>query len=294
MAYNGDYGSEFENDSDIERKKRKRSDLIPKAKHSTSGIASKHEVTDQYNKEEGKIHRFHNLSLDAFARHKQLVNNYIQYYGGSMKDIYRDTRKDKRDIDVIRENHQFLWDEDEGEADDTWDRRLAKKYYTKLFKEYAICDLSRYKENKVALRWCIEKEVIEGKGQFVCGNKKCTVQEGLRTWEVNFGYIEKGTKKNALVKLRLCADCSYKLNYHHKKKEVTKRKSHKKMKTSEKDRHESGRYSPTWVEPQISNTKESEAPKCQEITSIWSGPVKIQEEKSREEEMNDYLNDLFQ
>jgi len=26
---------------------------------------------------------------------------------------------------------------------------LAKKYYDKLFKEYCISDLSRYKENKV-------------------------------------------------------------------------------------------------------------------------------------------------
>lgn len=82
------------------------------------------------------------------------------------------------------------------------EKRLAKKYYDKLFKEYCISDLSRYKENKVtdkkvlftakpmritssyliwlslgksfwqcyypklqvALRWRIEKEVIEGKG----------------------------------------------------------------------------------------------------------------------------------
>jgi len=28
-------------------------------------------------------------------------------------------------------------------------KRLAKKYYDKLFKEYCIADLSRYKENKV-------------------------------------------------------------------------------------------------------------------------------------------------
>jgi Folate-sensitive fragile site protein Fra10Ac1 len=30
-------------------------------------------------------------------------------------------------------------------------KRLAKKYYEKLFKEYCIADLSRYKENKVML-----------------------------------------------------------------------------------------------------------------------------------------------
>ena len=94
------------------------------------------------------------------------------------------------------------------------EKRLAKKYYDKLFKEYCITDLSRYKENKVqsltlnmwnissclyfpyslswpfsdmikisipiffqkfweirnmifqvAMRWRIEKEVVEGKGK---------------------------------------------------------------------------------------------------------------------------------
>lgn len=47
----------------------------------------------------------------------------------------------------------------------------------------------------------MQKEVTEGKGHFTCGNKKCTEQEGLRTWEVNFVYMEHGEKKNALVKL---------------------------------------------------------------------------------------------
>jgi protein FRA10AC1 len=40
-----------------------------------------------------------------------------------------------------------LWDEDD--TPESWDAKLAKKYYDKLFKEYCICDLSRYKENKV-------------------------------------------------------------------------------------------------------------------------------------------------
>lgn len=38
-------------------------------------------------------------------------------------------------------------------------------------------------------------------GQFICGNKKCSECEGLRSWEVNFAYLEDGQKKNALVKL---------------------------------------------------------------------------------------------
>lgn len=57
------------------------------------------------------------------------------------------------------------------------------------------------------MRWRIEKEVLDGKGQFICGNKKCIEKDFLKTWEVNFGYIEKNEKKNALVKLsKIIAD----------------------------------------------------------------------------------------
>jgi protein FRA10AC1 len=52
------------------------------------------------------------------------------------------------------------------------------------------------------MRWRTEQEVVNGKGQFSCGNKTCPESEGLRTWEVNFAYKEQEEKKNALVKLR--------------------------------------------------------------------------------------------
>lgn len=38
-------------------------------------------------------------------------------------------------------------------------------------------------------------------GQFQCGNKRCEKDEGLKSWEVNFAYVELGEKRNALVKL---------------------------------------------------------------------------------------------
>ena len=56
---------------------------------------------------------------------------------------------DKNDFDVIREEMRFVWDEDD--LPNSWEKRLAKKYYDKLFKEYCICDLSFYKQNKVVL-----------------------------------------------------------------------------------------------------------------------------------------------
>ncbi|KRT84733.1 hypothetical protein AMK59_1567, partial [Oryctes borbonicus] len=141
---------------------------------------------------------------------------------GDTRYLERDASKDKKDIDVIRENHKFLWDEDD--KPESWEEEFARKYYDKLFKEYCIGDLSRYKENKIALRWRIEKEVISGKGQFICGSKGCNREPELKSWEVNFAYLEKGEKKNALVKIRLCPDCSVKLNYHSTKKEIKRLK----------------------------------------------------------------------
>lgn len=43
--------------------------------------------------------------------------------------------------------------------------------------------------------------MVSGKGQFICGHKTCTAMNDLRSWEVNFAYLEHGEKKNALIKL---------------------------------------------------------------------------------------------
>ncbi|XP_064630819.1 protein FRA10AC1 homolog isoform X2 [Lineus longissimus] len=284
----GGYGSEFEYDSEAERKEARRKDLATNKGTVKTKVASKREFDTEYGKEEGRTHRYHNLSLNAYDRHKKLVNDYLQYYCGSREELKRDSSRDKTDLDVIRENHQFLW-EDEDEPD-SWEKRLAKKYYDKLFKEYCITDLSRYKENQVAMRWRIEKEVIAGKGQFTCGNKRCDEKEGLRSWEVNFAYKEDDEKKNALVKLRLCADCSYKLNYHKKRKEVLPRK-----------RKNDGEESPE--EPKKARTESSESPETEKAETStsdqkvpethWSGPAKVDEDKSREDEFDDYFADIL-
>lgn len=116
------------------------------------------------------------------------------------------------------------------EHNSTWEQRVAKKYYDKLFKEYAICELKFYKQGKIALRWRVEKEVVSGKGQFTCGSTRCESTDGLKSWEVNFGYMEDGEKKNELVKVRLCLDCSHKLNY------KTQMRLAETLKTREKER----------------------------------------------------------
>lgn len=70
------------------------------------------------------------------------------------------------------------------------------------------------------MRWRIEKEVIIGKGDTICSEKKCCEKDSLVTFEVNFAYSEEKEKKNALVKVRVCPLCSEKLNYKKKFKKL--------------------------------------------------------------------------
>jgi hypothetical protein len=50
---------------------------------------------------------------------------------------------------------------------------LQPRKRSKLFKEYAIADLSRYRQGRVGLRWRTQREVVNGTGQFACGAKVC-------------------------------------------------------------------------------------------------------------------------
>ena len=47
----------------------------------------------------------------------------------------------------------------------------------------------------MGLRWRTEAEVFDGKGQFVCGNKRCTESDGLASFELNFAYVEHGERR---------------------------------------------------------------------------------------------------
>lgn len=288
----------------------------PFAKNRNCKLVPKSFAAQENDREEAKHQRTQLLAMDAFSRHKKFVNDYLLYYGGKWEDFKRVSDRDKTDMDVVRENHRFLWEE-EDERDMTWEKRLAKKYYDKMFKEYCIADLSRYKENKVGMRWRIENEVISGKGQFECGNKRCQESEGLRSWEVNFGYVEAGEKKNALVKLRLCPECSNKLNYHHKKREVKRKRKEEKeeerrMRKEKRRRshHGEGTLSDTVDDEEGSSSGESrqqgdavaeasgasqepKKPKEMSESDYWKGPVQETEEKCREDEFEDYFEDMF-
>lgn len=94
----------------------------------------------------------------------------------------------KHALEILQQRHQFLRDDTDDTAaskhgkassssTEEWEERLSKSWYDKLFREYALCDLSRYKEGGVALRWRIEDEVLERIGE-VRSYHKCQQQYG--------------------------------------------------------------------------------------------------------------------
>lgn len=203
-----------------------------------------------FDKEEKKQqYQAHILGLNAYDRHKKFVKDYVNFYGGERQK--QEKLPIKTDQDTLREGYRFIRSE-EDDMDSSWEQRLVKRYYDKLFKEYCIADMSHYKTGKIGLRWRTEKEVVSGKGQFVCGNKHCSEEEGLTSYEVNFAYFEAGENKQALVKLVTCERCANKLLYRklkEKEKEESKRREkeehRKKREREETDEDTSKAYERT-------------------------------------------------
>ncbi|KIY96747.1 putative Protein FRA10AC1 like protein [Monoraphidium neglectum] len=143
--------------------------------------------------------------LTAFERHQRLLRQLGAYDGaggqeqGGADDPAAALAGIRTDADVLRQSYRFIR-RPEDDARDSWEVRLARRYYGRLFREYAIIDLSRYREQKVGLRWRTEAEVASGKGQFVCGARGCGAREGLASFELLFRYQEAGEAKAALVK----------------------------------------------------------------------------------------------
>ncbi|XVE76721.1 hypothetical protein DITRI_Ditri13aG0004200 [Diplodiscus trichospermus] len=188
-----------------------------------------------FDREERKQqYQAHVRGLNAYDRHKKFLNDYVSFYG---KETSTDVKLPvKTDHDTLREGYRFIRSE-EDDMNPSWEQRLVKRYYDKLFKEYCIADMSQYKSGKIGLRWRTEKEVISGKGQFICGNKHCNEKDDLASYEVNFSYFEAGEHKQALVKLVTCKRCAEKLHYKKRKEELERKqkKEYKRKRDQSKD-----------------------------------------------------------
>lgn len=271
-------------------------------------------TTEELVNQSGKTirNRVNFQSMDSYTRHKLLVNYYVLTHPDKLKQTFqRDTTNDKTDFMVLRDNHRFIWSEEELNSSElTWGQRVAKKYYEKLFKEYCIIDLSRFVENKFGMRWRTEPELVLGKGQFICGEKHCPVKAELTSWEVLFSYCEMGEKKSALIKVRLCPDCSYKLNYNHKHKKAKKHQKSKKKSKSNDNETSNNQSASSLSNHQIKEEILSESEENDQIPvssendsnyqdlidKIWKQPIKLEPEETEttlENEVDDYLNNLF-
>ncbi|KAJ6814778.1 protein FRA10AC1 isoform X1 [Iris pallida] len=187
-----------------------------------------------FEKEERKMqYQAHIRGLNAYDRHRRFMKDYVDFYGTAKNS--HDVAPVKTDRDTIREGYRFILSE-EDDMDSTWEKRLVKRYYDKLFKEYCIADMSHYKKGKIGLRWRTEKEVMSGKGQFICGNKQCNEKDDLGSYEVNFSYFEAGENKQALVKLIACKGCAEKLVYRKlkEKEQLEKREKDKQKRKRER------------------------------------------------------------
>ncbi|KAL8154372.1 hypothetical protein V2J09_012132 [Rumex salicifolius] len=175
--------------------------------------------SEVYEREERKQqYQSYIRGLNAYDRHKKFVRDYVSYYGEGQPSVEKVPIK--TDQDTLREGYRFIRTE-EDDMDTSWEQRLVKRYYSKLFKEYCIADMSKYKSGKIGLRWRTEKEVRSGKGQFICGNKHCDEKNDMAR-----------ENKQALVKLVACNRCAEKLHY---------RRSKEKEKLERKEKEESNK-----------------------------------------------------
>jgi len=124
------------------------------------------------------------------------------------------------DQDAFRKKLRFIRKDDEGGADE--DDRLtkaAKAFEGELFADFALADLSRYRNQQIGLRWRTARECQSGKGENSCGALDCAATDQLSRLELPFTYRE-GTdtsKTMTLVKVTLCPSCAEKATFIAKK-----------------------------------------------------------------------------
>ncbi|KAG7451354.1 uncharacterized protein BT62DRAFT_883428 [Guyanagaster necrorhizus] len=128
------------------------------------------------------------------------------------------------EFEILKASHKFLREDENDEKDSSWEDKLASKYYSNLYREFAVCDLKHYKSGNFALRWRTEEEVLSGAGETTCGNTRCVHHSAsgddrpsLTTLELPFTYQEHGETKSALVKAVLCKKCLDKIMWKRRK-----------------------------------------------------------------------------
>lgn len=72
------------------------------------------------------------------------------------------------ELSILLKHHQFIRDESDDDMDASklsWEDKVSLSWYNKLFREYAVCDLTQCKTGAIALRWRTEEEVLQRAGE---------------------------------------------------------------------------------------------------------------------------------
>jgi protein FRA10AC1 len=237
---------------------------------------------------------------NKYTKHQRLIDIYRRDQLDIPSISTATTELFPEDIDALRRNHQFVRDdtEDEKLLSKSWEVRMARKYYNRLFKEYAVGDFSRYKEGKIGLRWRVEREVMSGKGQFTCGSLSCSETDHLNSYEVPFRYSEGGAIKTELVKIRLCEECAIKLFYKKTQSEPIEKKKEKKRKRKHEERDDpreetrERRHDSSQIQASPPDRSQEVSVKG-ELPSLVSSAMTANPKERDTFGMENYLKDLF-
>ena len=208
------------------------------ASQSSLGGRARHQQVDtQFTKKRNAPEGARKSAYEQHVEFMQYIRGGGVYTQGGPKRKKKAANADlpeRTDVTVLQDNFQFIRDDEkdqktltEGNSNEAWEVQLARKYYNRLFKEYALCNLDKYKTGEIGLRWRTKDEVINGKGHFICANLACEETKGLHSYEVKFTYKENSQTKRTLVKVRVCRGCALKLFYKKIKKIEKKRKRQK-------------------------------------------------------------------
>lgn len=147
--------------------------------------------------------------VDGFTR--TLLGADQQHRYTSSAASYRSTTLPAGEVALAITHHEFIRSDGGAVGSERDKEHAARIAWGQMHKEYALADLSRWRERKVGLRWRTEAEVLSGKGQFQCASVTCDGVLALHSYELPFRYIENAVQKEALVKVRVCGSCAPKL-----------------------------------------------------------------------------------
>ncbi|WZY70187.1 hypothetical protein YC2023_002427 [Brassica napus] len=149
-----------------------------------------------YDREERKQqYQAHIRGLNAYERHKKFLKDYVRFYG---KDKPTEVKLPvKTDHDTLREGYRYgailFIRSEEDDLNPSWEQRLVKRYYDKLFKECA--EKLYYKRRKDAERSESKEKKKQKRKRNRSSSEDDTEEEERRKGKRNKSKLEGGERE---------------------------------------------------------------------------------------------------